>query len=146
MANDKQHLVLYLVPLNVPHFTSRDTTLYGYDIPERTMVIPLLYSVSLDPKYWDNPTKFNPDRFIGENGKLLKLDANIPFSTGKVYINLYQNRIIYVQSITKNVIIQVFVQSAISGFITVYYRYASSFMFLKIYMICAVYVTQYNLI
>ncbi|KAL4233896.1 hypothetical protein ACF0H5_008568 [Mactra antiquata] len=71
-----------ILPLNVIHSTTKDTTLHGYNIPQDTLVIPFLYSVSLDEKYFPEPTKFNPDRFIDSNGKLIRNDAAIPFSTG----------------------------------------------------------------
>lgn len=54
----------------------------GYTIPKHAMVIPNLYSVSMDPDYWHEPTKFNPSRFLGDAGKLIKIEAFIPFSAG----------------------------------------------------------------
>ena len=65
------------------HATLVDTKLMGYNIPKQSFIIPNLYSVSLDPNYWKDPTKFNPDRFISDNGKLIKKDAFTPFSLGK---------------------------------------------------------------
>ena len=65
------------------HATLVDTKLMGYNIPKQSFIIPNLYSVSLDPNYWKVPTKFNPDRFISDNGKLFKKDAFTPFSLGK---------------------------------------------------------------
>ena len=70
-------------PLGVTHATLVDTMLMGYNIPRKSFVVPNLYSVSLDPKYWKEPNRFNPDRFIDTNGKLIKKDAFIPFSVGK---------------------------------------------------------------
>ncbi|XP_045211516.2 cytochrome P450 2D26-like [Mercenaria mercenaria] len=71
-----------IVPLNVVHYTSKDTTLAGYDIPKDTMVVPSLYSVSMDETYFPNPTKFIPERFIDKDGKMVKNEALIPFSAG----------------------------------------------------------------
>ncbi|XP_053393602.1 cytochrome P450 2D16-like isoform X3 [Mercenaria mercenaria] len=71
-----------IVPLNVIHYTSKDTTLAGYDIPKDTMVVPSLYSVSMDEKYFPNPTNFIPERFIDKDGKMVKNEAVIPFSAG----------------------------------------------------------------
>ena len=70
------------VPLSVTHATLVDTKLMGYNIPGKSFVIPNLYSVSLDPNHWEEPTKFNPDRFIDSTGKIIKKDAFMPFSIG----------------------------------------------------------------
>jgi cytochrome P450 len=45
-------------------------------------VIPNLFSAHMDPEEWDNPSEFRPERFIGADGKLLKKDRVMPFSTG----------------------------------------------------------------
>lgn len=71
-----------IVPLSVTHATLVDTKLMGYNIPGKSFVIPNLYSVSLDPNHWEEPTKFNPDRFIDSAGKIIKKDAFMPFSIG----------------------------------------------------------------
>lgn len=70
------------MPLNVAHGTSADTSLGGYNIPANTMIIPSLYSVHMDTKYFSNPEKFDPDRFLDGQGNLLKNEALLPFSTG----------------------------------------------------------------
>lgn len=36
----------------------------------------------MDPDEWENPTEFRPERFIGENGKLVNKDLVISFSLG----------------------------------------------------------------
>ena len=71
-----------VVPLSVMHSTSEDTALLGYRIPRKTVVMPSLYSANMDPKYWENPDKFFPDRFLDDMGKLQKCDALLSFSTG----------------------------------------------------------------
>ncbi|XP_053383988.1 cytochrome P450 2B4-like [Mercenaria mercenaria] len=72
-----------IVPLNETHHsTSANTTLGGYSIPAGTYIVPTLYSVHMDPKYFPNPEKFDPDRFIDDKGNLIKNEALIPFSTG----------------------------------------------------------------
>lgn len=72
-----------VVPLGVPHETLRDTVLNGYFIPQGSMVLANLYGAHMDSKVWTNPDVFNPDRFLDENGKVVRRDAVIPFSLGK---------------------------------------------------------------
>ena len=71
------------MPLSVAHATLVDTELMGYSIPKKTFVVPNRYSIHLDPNHWEEPTKFNPNRFIDTSGKITKKDAFIPFSIGK---------------------------------------------------------------
>jgi len=71
-----------LVPLSVPHAAMQDVTICGYTIPKGTGIFPNLYSASYDPKHWEEPERFNPERFLTADGKLKRIDAFIPFSTG----------------------------------------------------------------
>ncbi|XP_053383656.1 cytochrome P450 2J4-like isoform X2 [Mercenaria mercenaria] len=70
-----------IAPVSVPHTSDVDVTLGGYFIPRRTLIIANLYSSNMDPRHWDQPEIFNPERFI-EGGKLKKNPALIPFSIG----------------------------------------------------------------
>ena len=71
-----------VVPMAVQHSTLKETTLQGYNIPKNTIVLPNVYSALMDPKHWDEPNKFKPERFIGKNGKVTKHDALMPFGIG----------------------------------------------------------------
>lgn len=42
-------------------------------------------SVLNDTTQWTEPEKFRPERFLEENGQLIKPDAFCPFSMGKIY-------------------------------------------------------------
>ncbi|XP_078593035.1 cytochrome P450 2U1-like [Branchiostoma floridae x Branchiostoma japonicum] len=72
-----------VVPLSVPHCTTSDTALLGYDIPAGTDVLINLWSLHMDPGSWDNPDKFDPSRFLDGNGQLQTNDSFMPFSTGR---------------------------------------------------------------
>ncbi|RYP36843.1 hypothetical protein DL767_003233 [Monosporascus sp. MG133] len=55
----------------------------GQFIPEGTAVAVWQWAVNYDPKYWTEPTKFAPERFLGDpryEGD--RLNAMQPFSTG----------------------------------------------------------------
>ena len=73
------------MPLNVAHSTTKDIEFHGYQIPNGTLIFPMLYSASHDSKYWNDPETFNPERFLNKEGKLVKNVAHIPFSLGEYF-------------------------------------------------------------
>uniref|UniRef100_A0A803TM27 Uncharacterized protein n=1 Tax=Anolis carolinensis TaxID=28377 RepID=A0A803TM27_ANOCA len=72
-----------VVPMNLPHFVTQDTHFRGYVIPKGTYIYPLLNSVHYDKHHHANPEEFDPGRFLDRNGCLKKVEAFMPFSTGK---------------------------------------------------------------
>ncbi|XP_071154402.1 steroid 17-alpha-hydroxylase/17,20 lyase-like isoform X2 [Mytilus edulis] len=72
------------VPVGVPHSTLCDTTVGGYDVPENTMVMINHWALHHDPNYWKDVHKFDPTRFLNEEGKLsMKPESWLPFSAGR---------------------------------------------------------------
>ena len=57
----------------------------GYDIPKGTTVLINYWALHHDPKQWPDPTKFDPSRYLDENGKLAstKPASWLPFSAGR---------------------------------------------------------------
>ena len=68
------------VPLLVPHESSGDCTLCGFDIPRGTMLLVNLWTIHRDPELWVEATKFVPERFETGEGEGYKL---IPFGAGR---------------------------------------------------------------
>ncbi|XP_076079554.1 steroid 17-alpha-hydroxylase/17,20 lyase-like isoform X1 [Mytilus galloprovincialis] len=71
-------------PVGVPHSTLCDTKVGGYDVPKDTMVMINHWALHHDPNYWKDVEKFDPTRFLDENGKLgMKPESWLPFSAGR---------------------------------------------------------------
>uniref|UniRef100_A0A8C5ZDU9 Cytochrome P450 n=1 Tax=Marmota marmota marmota TaxID=9994 RepID=A0A8C5ZDU9_MARMA len=62
---------------------TKEKVLQGYIIPKGTLILPNLWSVHRDPTIWEKPEDFYPDRFLDDQGQLLKKEFFIPFGIGK---------------------------------------------------------------
>ncbi|XP_071832483.1 cholesterol 24-hydroxylase-like isoform X2 [Apostichopus japonicus] len=58
----------------------RDFVVNGYKIPAGTRVWLSHYALGRDERFWDNPEKFDPERFREENNR--RLHAYFPFALG----------------------------------------------------------------
>ncbi|XP_061198221.1 steroid 17-alpha-hydroxylase/17,20 lyase-like [Saccostrea echinata] len=58
------------VPLAVPHSTTENTKLCGYDIDANSTVYINLWALHHDENIWPNPWKFDPPRFLDDNGRI----------------------------------------------------------------------------
>lgn len=73
-----------VLPLLLPRETMEDCVISGYEIPAKTRVFVNALSIGSDPECWENPTQFQPERFLdssidfkGQNYELL------PFGVGR---------------------------------------------------------------
>lgn len=71
-----------VAPVATPHATLEDTYIDGKLVPKHTVILCHLMSVLYDPNEWQEPEKFQPERFLGEKGELIKHEAFCPFSMG----------------------------------------------------------------
>ncbi|XP_039050269.1 cytochrome P450 81Q32-like [Hibiscus syriacus] len=68
-------------PLLVPHESSEDCVVCGYNVPRGTMLLVNAWSIQRDPQLWEEATRFMPERFeSGEAGDGCKL---LPFGVGR---------------------------------------------------------------
>ncbi|KAJ6636080.1 putative cytochrome P450 [Pseudolycoriella hygida] len=73
-----------LIPNGIPRLALEPTQLSQYDIPKNCVVMTGLRGAHLDSKRWPDANKFQPERFLDNEGKLnLKKDHSVPFGAGK---------------------------------------------------------------
>ncbi|CAH2076248.1 unnamed protein product [Thlaspi arvense] len=67
------------LPVLVAHMSSNDCKVGGYDMPRGTMLLTNVWAMHRDPKLWEEPERFKPERFEkeGEDQKLM------PFGMGR---------------------------------------------------------------
>ncbi|KAK4481533.1 hypothetical protein RD792_012434 [Penstemon davidsonii] len=70
------------VPLLVPRESSNDCTIGRFDVPSKTMLLVNAWSIHRDPKLWDDPESFKPERYDGLEDEAYKLKL-IPFGLGR---------------------------------------------------------------
>ncbi|GLH16246.1 Probable cytochrome P450 304a1 [Gryllus bimaculatus] len=68
-----------LTPISIPHRATEDTNFMGYDVPKDSMIITCLWSMHMDKEFWGDPEAFRPERFLDDQGQLLKKDPTLPF-------------------------------------------------------------------
>ncbi|KAH6795335.1 hypothetical protein C2S51_036321 [Perilla frutescens var. frutescens] len=67
------------------HYSIEDSKVAGYDMPKGTTVLINIWSIARDPKTWDSPNEFLPERFSGKEVDVL-FGSNftlLPFGSGR---------------------------------------------------------------
>jgi cytochrome P450 family 2 subfamily U polypeptide 1 len=72
-----------VVALGIPHLTMCETELKGFTIPYNTTVITNVWAAHRDPRVWNNPDEFCPERFLDENEQIINKNLVLSFSLGK---------------------------------------------------------------
>lgn len=71
-------------PLLLPHKAETSVDIGGYTVPKNTRVIINGWAIGRDPDVWENPTSFQPERFVGSGIDLKGQDYDlIPFGSGR---------------------------------------------------------------
>ncbi|XP_042005480.1 premnaspirodiene oxygenase-like [Salvia splendens] len=68
----------------LPRTSNKEHMINGYTIPARAMVFVNNWAMQRDPKYWNDPEKFVPERFEDQSVDFVGGDLEfLPFGTGK---------------------------------------------------------------
>ncbi|GMI93955.1 cytochrome P450, family 82, subfamily C, polypeptide 4 [Hibiscus trionum] len=83
----KETLRLYpALPLSVLHEANEDCTVNGYHVSAGTWLILNIQKIQRDPRTWENPYEFRPERFMTTHKDVEVRGQNfelIPFSSGR---------------------------------------------------------------
>ncbi|KAJ0259167.1 hypothetical protein HA466_0055580 [Hirschfeldia incana] len=71
-------------PLLVPRKAESDVEFLGFMVPKDTQVLVNVWAIGRDPIVWENPTRFEPERFLGKETDVRGRDYELtPFGAGR---------------------------------------------------------------
>lgn len=71
-------------PFLLPHRATENCQVLNYTIPKDTQVLVNFWAIGRDPKYWEDPLTYNPERFLNSKLDFKGNDYEfIPFGSGR---------------------------------------------------------------
>ncbi|KAH0921480.1 hypothetical protein HID58_021498 [Brassica napus] len=72
------------VPFLLPREAETDVEIFGYLVPKDAQVLVNVWAIGRDPGVWENPTRFEPERFLGKEIDVKGKDYELtPFGAGR---------------------------------------------------------------
>lgn len=78
----KESLRVYPTVMNISRRITEEFEVDGFTIPVGIVVGVSIYAITRDERYFPDPERFDPDRWLLENSKNRHVYAHIPFSAG----------------------------------------------------------------
>lgn len=76
-----------IAPFNVPHVSTEDSSIVSYFIPKGSHVILSRRGLGRNPRIWEEPLKYKPERHLNDDGsEVVLVDSKLnmlSFSTGR---------------------------------------------------------------
>ncbi|KAL9447848.1 hypothetical protein AB3S75_015342 [Citrus x aurantiifolia] len=73
-------------PLLIPHKSIEECTISGYNVPTSTQLVINVWKLQRDPHVWEEPCKFQPERFLTRHKDIEVRGQNfelLPFGSGR---------------------------------------------------------------
>lgn len=77
----KESLRFFPSSWGFPRYSRQDLEILGYALPKNSLLIPLILLTQRDARFWEEPLKFKPERFLQMKAEFNKY-AYLPFGSG----------------------------------------------------------------
>ncbi|XP_056156765.1 steroid 17-alpha-hydroxylase/17,20 lyase, partial [Lampris incognitus] len=71
-----------VTPVLLPHTALMDSSIGGHSFSRGTRVLVNMWSIHHDPRHWDRPDLFRPERFLDNQGRRITPSCFLPFGAG----------------------------------------------------------------